>query len=485
MKQKSLFIAMVILMISCSKLFAQNPAFYLSAKNFLYTDSLGDGYDALTFEIIIEHTNLSVSGPFEFALGQYYFNFNSSTGITSADYTYYIVPGSTQFTNPNAIPRNPTIVNPDSFSPLGATLRVNSNTVLGAGSGPIVATYPGTRVCTMRIKKKSGNFPFLSFNMEWRKTFPHPTTKIFAYVGTINTEISGSSPGVADAYVDTSRFGNSILSLINPVNNSLNNPTIVDFSWHKDPNAVRYQVQVATDSLFTDIFYEDQYVYDTTITLGGFTYSAKYFWKVKSYDIYNNYTTSQTWNFKIQELPTLKLKLTAVVEGMYYNLFNLLSRRDTVTVELRQTVSPYTLVASSKGVIDSLNFNAFLQYPFAPAGTYYIVFKHLNSISTWSKSGGVSFNFNDTAFYNFTTSSTQAYGNNLKLKGSKYCVYSGDINQSGFVDATDMSILDNDAYNLISGRFLPSDLNGDNIVDGADMSTGDNNSYIGAGVIKP
>ncbi|MBK9403744.1 MAG: hypothetical protein IPN57_04285 [Ignavibacteria bacterium] len=79
----------------------------------------------------------------------------------------------------------------------------------------------------------------------------------------------------------------------------------------------------------------------------------------------------------------------------------------------------------------------------------------------------------------------QAYGNNLKLKGSKYCVYSGDINQSGFVDATDMSILDNDAYNLISGRFLPSDLNGDNIVDGADMSTGDNNSYIGAGVIKP
>ncbi len=48
-----------------------------------------------------------------------------------------------------------------------------------------------------------------------------------------------------------------------------------------------------------------------------------------------------------------------------------------------------------------------------------------------------------------------------------------------------MSILDNDAYNLIAGRFLPSDLNGDNIVDGADMSTGDNNSYIGAGVIKP
>ena len=483
MKQKCLFMSMVIFMISCSQLFAQNPAFNLSAKNFLYTDSLGDGFDALTFDITIEHTNPGVSGPYEFALGQYYFNFNGSTGITSADYTYYLVPGSTQFTNTNAIPRNPTIVNPDATSPLGGSLRVNSNTVLGAGNGPIVATYPGTRVCTMKLKKKSGNFPFLSFNMVWRNALPGPFTKMFAYVGSTNTDISTN--GVPYAIVDTSRFGNSILSLINPVNNSLNNPTIIDFSWNKVLNAVRYQVQVATDSLFTDIFYNDPYVYDSAITLGGFNYATKYFWKVKSYDVNDYSYNSIVWNFKIQELPTLKLNLTAVIEGMYYSLFNLLSRRDTVTVELRQTVSPYTLVASGKGVIDSLNFNAFLQYPFAPAGTYYIVFKHLNSISTWSKSGGVSFNLSDTAFYNFTTSSAQAYGNNLKLKGSKYCVFSGDINQSGFVDATDMSILDNDAYNLIAGRFLPSDLNGDNIVDGADMSTGDNNSYIGAGVIKP
>ena len=78
MKRINLFIVMVIILISCSQVFAQNPAFNLSAINFLYTDSLGDGYDAMTFEIIIEHTNLSVSGPFEFALGQYHFNFNSS-----------------------------------------------------------------------------------------------------------------------------------------------------------------------------------------------------------------------------------------------------------------------------------------------------------------------------------------------------------------------------------------------------------------------
>ncbi|MBK7256008.1 MAG: hypothetical protein IPI04_19390 [Ignavibacteria bacterium] len=57
------------------------------------------------------------------------------------------MPGSTTFTNTNAVPRNPTYVSPDATSPLGASLRVNSNTVLGAGSGPIVSsTFPGTRV---------------------------------------------------------------------------------------------------------------------------------------------------------------------------------------------------------------------------------------------------------------------------------------------------------------------------------------------------
>jgi hypothetical protein len=59
-------------------------------------------------------------------------------------------------------------------------------------------------------------------------------------------------------------------------------------------------------------------------------------------------------------------------------------------------------------------------------------------------------------------------------------MYSGDINQSGLIDGTDLSELDNGAYNLLSGRFLPTDLNGDNFTDGTDFVIGDNNrSYIG------
>ena len=42
-------------------------------------------------------------------------------------------------------------------------------------------------------------------------------------------------------------------------------------------------------------------------------------------------------------------------------------------------------------------------------------------------------------FYDFTTAQNKAYGNNLKLVNGKWCIYSGDVNQDGFIDINDQS----------------------------------------------
>lgn len=112
----------------------------------------------LKFDMYILHTNQSISGPFEYALGQYYFNVNGALGVSS-EYSYYIIPGSSDFANLNALPRNPTFVSPDATSPSGASLKMNSNAVLGFGNGPIIsAASPGTKICTVRFKD-SAAFP--------------------------------------------------------------------------------------------------------------------------------------------------------------------------------------------------------------------------------------------------------------------------------------------------------------------------------------
>ena len=180
------------------------------------------------------------------------------------------------------------------------------------------------------------------------------------------------------------------------------------------------------------------------------------------------------------------LNLTALLEGSYSPISNQLSRRDTFSVYIRSTVSPYLKIDSAKAVIDSLTLTGQFSFKYTLPGSYYIVTDHFNSIETWSKTGGENM-FSGSQYYNydFTSDISKAYGNNLILKGTKYCIYSGDTNKDGVVDASDLSVVDNEAFIGSNGRFLTADLNCDNIVDGADISIADNNSFANVTVIVP
>jgi len=100
---------------------------------------------------------------------------------------------------------------------------------------------------------------------------------------------------------------------------------------------------------------------------------------------------------------------------------------------------------------------------------------HRNSIETWSKLP-VTFSHGLPASYDFTSARSSAYGNNLVLKNGKYCIYTGDVNQDGTVDAFDLSVIDNEAFTFQSG-YIQTDLNGDGFADASDASLGDNNAF--------
>ena len=64
--------------------------------------------------------------------------------------------------------------------------------------------------------------------------------------------------------------------------------------------------------------------------------------------------------------------------------------KDTVTVLLKNTSSPFATVDSAKIFLDSLG-NGTVKFLNAPTGSYYIALKHRNHLETWSKNGGESF----------------------------------------------------------------------------------------------
>lgn len=181
--------------------------------------------------------------------------------------------------------------------------------------------------------------------------------------------------------------------------------------------------------------------------------------------------------------PGTTLNIKVIPQG-FYNLSALrLNMSDTVTVYLRNSTSPFAKVDSAKAVIDSVTFSGVFFFNSAPSGIYYIQIRHRNSIETWSKLG-VAFTNGGEISYDFTTAATKAFGNNLILKGTKHCIYSGDVNQDGTVDVLDLGIVDNDAFNFVSG-YVNSDVDGNNVVDASDLAIVDYNAFNFTSKITP
>ena len=183
--------------------------------------------------------------------------------------------------------------------------------------------------------------------------------------------------------------------------------------------------------------------------------------------------------------PSLKsINITVIPQG-FYNLSILkLNMRDTVTAYLLNATSPYMIVDTARAVLDSVTFTGQFNFANTPDGMYYIVIKHRNTIETWSKAGGENITGSVIMNYDFTSTASKAYGSNMVLTGSKYCIYSGDVNQDGIVDASDLSTVENDANNSLDG-YVSTDVTGDSFVDASDISIIENNSSLGISTAAP
>ncbi len=186
----------------------------------------------------------------------------------------------------------------------------------------------------------------------------------------------------------------------------------------------------------------------------------------------------------VEDSNAINCNITAILEGEFNLASGKLNMRDTITAFLRNIQAPYAIVDSANAVVDSLIFTAGFRFYNAPAGSYYIVLKHRNGIETWSKSGGEVFTRGTALSYDFSSAQSQAYGNNLKLKGTKYCIFSGDVNHDEIIDLADLILIYNDASSFAAG-YLITDLTGDKLADLSDMTIAYNNSVNFIQLMRP
>lgn len=219
--------------------------------------------------------------------------------------------------------------------------------------------------------------------------------------------------------------------------------------------------------------------------------NTKGFWKLKITDTQSaDSGRLNAWGIQFNNRTSLPkvVSCKTLIEGFYNSASNTMIR-DTMTAYLRNYLSPYNKIDSSKSYLQSDGSGSFV---FTNPGInssqiFYLQVQHRNSIETWSTNlvGFPSLTSQDS--YDFTADSSKAFGSNVVRADNspvRFAIYSGDINQDGSVDLSDLTLAYNDAGNFASG-YIMTDVNGDNLADLNDLIIIYNNSSSFVSVVRP
>ncbi|MCB0728975.1 MAG: T9SS type A sorting domain-containing protein, partial [Ignavibacteriae bacterium] len=354
-----------------------NPLYELDIANIQpYTDGSSLYPNAVSFDIYIYHTNPEESGPFYYASGQYYIKFNPNVangGLLS----YEIVPNSTELTNPDAVPRNPSIT----FDQLNLERNIP---ILFINAPIISAAFPGTKIVRMKL---SSNVPALNYRdlqLKWvDSTIATPFTRIAAFIDSMETDITGDGTFLVDTSyivfpVELSGFSGNAMrndvilnwSTVSEINNSGFDieRSSNDLKWEK----VGYIKGNGTINSVSNYNFEDKSLS-----------SGKYKYRLKQIDYNGNYEY-----FDLSDEISVGVPGEFSLKQNYPNPFNPVTKIDfDLPVNSNVSVKIYSMNGKEiksllNGFLNSGYYSVDFDASELPSGVYYYRLESGNFIST-------------------------------------------------------------------------------------------------------
>jgi len=294
----------------------------------------------------------------------------------------------------------------------------------------------------------------------------------FYNIGAFDIQIAFANTGVLSG--GTVTVANVHSSLSGNLSSNFDDTDVMNVSWY---NGSTENVSLADNTKLFDL----QFTYAGGSSDVTFESGTKVYENVAGQPEFTNLTTSDG---SISEGQTSVFEVKVFLEGFYMSDQGKMrkaqdyaggqfgdywpgSQADVITIELHETTnygSPahtFSDVALAQDGTAEINTDNI-------SGSYYLTVKHRNHIETVSADP---IDFSNTGSYDFSTSASQAFGNNQKeLESGVYGIYAGDVNQDGSINIDDSGTAITDVRNGLQG-YVPCDITGNGSVNIDDSGT--------------
>ncbi|MDI6765392.1 MAG: T9SS type A sorting domain-containing protein [Bacteroidota bacterium] len=125
-----------------------------------------------------------------------------------------------------------------------------------------------------------------------------PLSNKMKYYWRVNAKNTGGTSPWSEVWKFTTIVAaQSTPNLVSPANGAINQPITLTLKWNTSVDASLYRLQVATNSAFTIIVYDDSTITDTSRQVGPLLNNTLYYWHVQAKNVGGISDWSEAWSF--------------------------------------------------------------------------------------------------------------------------------------------------------------------------------------------
>jgi hypothetical protein len=223
-------------------------------------------------------------------------------------------------------------------------------------------------------------------------------------------------------------------TLVFPADSTVTEDPLISFAWEDvsdEGSEIRYTIQCARDSVFSDIVFEETDLDTNVYTLTSPLDDTLYYWRVEAYDLAGNHSGYSDF-FRLIVKTYAHINLRVLIQGYYFPTADT-QRKTNIGLELRDTTKIDSVILKEEVELDSTGKGT-IKLPVNDR--YYVVVKKINHLASVTQEI-ISIKKRESVDLDFSEEGVGNISSMWKEVNDKFSLRGGDIDGNGVVFISD------------------------------------------------